>query len=452
MARDIIPHELNDWSQLNTAEDYLSDLDLTKPNINFGIHKYNERLWTSGFVGVGRLYSHDQTLIQSNGKEHIVVISSQYGMDPWKMLEKVMLDDEYEKYIEELNSNGKFLFRVFYNEPLIRLAQDEFNDGDLLYALSFINSCYFLCKKGLKKSMLHQEENYKSKVRGKIDVKKNIRENTCRGRNDRFYCKYINFTEDNIENRIIKDTLKKCKKIIEERFETAPEIIGRISFCMNILRHVSLVTIKASDFNSVSVSGLYMYYKPVLQQAKSIFSQKYYSYTAEDGRAVTKSVYTIPYMINMETLFEFYARTILKETFVGSRYKLDSYSRKWFLPHGATGVEDAERNIHLIPYCIPDIVVRDTTSGEALAVIDAKYKAHDRTVREDSLQLLSYVLLTGVNKCGFVFPGAETTLKQMRTSGADHLPLQTPFATNLKYYELILGSTPNAAVLEQMFL
>ena len=58
----------------------MSDLDLTKPDINFGIHKYNERLWTNGFVGVGRLYSHDQTLIQSNGKEHIVVISSQYGM------------------------------------------------------------------------------------------------------------------------------------------------------------------------------------------------------------------------------------------------------------------------------------------------------------------------------------------------------------------------------------
>ena len=303
MAREIIPHRLNDWSPINTAEEFWSDLDLSRPELNFGMHQYNGKLWTSGFVGVGRLYDKKQNIIQSSGKEHIAVISSQFGMNPWKMLEKVLTDNEYEDYAKELTENKKFLFKVFYNQPLIRLAQDEVSDGDLLYALSFINSCYFLCKKGLKKTMLHKEENYKSKVRGKIDIKKNIRENTCRGRNDRFYCKYIDFSEDNIENRIIKATLKKCKIIIDERFEACTESTSRIHFCMIALRQVSSVAIKASDFNSVSVSGLYMYYKPVLQQAKSIFNQKYYSYTAENGRTITKSVFTIPYMINMSGLF-----------------------------------------------------------------------------------------------------------------------------------------------------
>jgi hypothetical protein len=450
MAREIIPHRLNDWSQIDTTEEFWSNLDLSGQELNFGVHRHNERLWTSGFVGVGRLYGIDQNTIQTNGKEHIVVISSQYGMNPWKMLEKVLTDDEFEDYTKELADNGRFLFRVFYNQPLIRLAQDELSDGDLLYALSFINSCYFLCKKGLKKTMLHREENYNSKVRGKIDVKKNVRENTSRGRNDRFYCKYIDFSEDNLENRIIKATLKKCKAIIGERFEAITESTGRIHFCMHALRHVNSVTIKASDFNSVSVSGLYMYYKPVLQQAKSIFSQKYYSYTAENGRTIMKSVFTIPYMINMETLFEFYARTMFKESLDRARYALDDYSKKWFLARGVTCIEETEKDIHLIPYCIPDIVLRNKTSNEVLAVIDAKYKAHDRTARTDSLQLLSYVLLTGVKKCGFVFPGAETLLKQMRTSGAEYLPLQTPIVNDLKYYELILGGSLSEAVLEPL--
>lgn len=448
MAREIIPHKLNDWSQIDATEEFWFDLDLAKPELNFGIHMYKEKLWTSGFVGVGRLINRDQTIIQSNGKEHIVVISSQYGMNPWKMLEKVLVDDEYENYVEELARDGRFLFRVFYNQPLISLAQDEFNDGDLLYALSFINSCYFLCKKGLKKTMLHQEENYKSKVRGKIDVKKNIRENTCRGRNDRFYCNYIDFTEDNIENRILKATLKKCKEIVDERFGTNTESAERVHYCMHTLRRVKSVTIKASDFNSVSVSGLYMYYKPVLQQAKSVISQKYYSFTAENGKTITKSVYTIPYMINMETLFEFYARTMFKETLACTKYRLDEYSKKWFL----TCLDETKKGIHLIPYCIPDIVVRDKDTKEVLAVIDAKYKAHNRTARIDSLQLLSYVLLTGVKKCGFVFPGVETELKQLKTSGAEYLLLKTPFKDNLKYYELILGGTLNEKVLEQMLL
>jgi hypothetical protein len=451
MAREFYPHKLSDWTQIDAAtEEFWTDLDLARPELNFGIHRYNEKLWTSGFVGVGRLVDADQHVIQSNGKEHIVVISSQYGMNPWKMLEKVLSDDEYENYAEELKNDGRFLFRVFYEQPLIRLAQDEVSDGDLLYALSFINSCYLLCKKGLKKNMLHREENYKSKVRGKIDVKKNIRENTSRGRNDRFYCKYIDFTEDNIENRIIKATLKKCKTILDQRFEINPESSGRTHFCMHTLRHVSSVTIKASDFNSASVSGLYMYYKPVLQQAKSILSQKYYSYTAENGQTITKSAYTIPYMINMETLFEFYARAMLKETLNRKKYTLDDYSNKWFLARGVTCVEETERGIHLMPYSIPDIVVRDKLSNEALAVIDAKYKAHERSARTDTLQLLSYVLLTGVKKCGFVFPGVETALKQMKTSGTQCLPLQTPFADDLKYYELILGETLNETVLEQL--
>ncbi|MFS0594433.1 hypothetical protein AB1L05_22935 [Cytobacillus horneckiae] len=452
MAREIIPHELNDWSQCDENEEFWSDLDLSKPDINFGIHKYNDKLWTSGFVGVGRIYDYNQRPIQSNGKEHIVVISSQYGMDPWEMLEEVMADKEYESYIEELENDKKFLFRVFYDQPLIQLSQDKNIDGDVLYALSFINSCYFLCKKGLKKTMYHQEENYNSKVRGKIDVKKNIRQNTFRGRNDRFYCKYIDFTEDNIENRILKATLMKCKSIVEGRFKENSEIAKRVHFCRNVFRHVKLATIKTSDFNSVSVSGLYMYYKPLLQQARSIFSQKYYSYSADGGKTITKSVYTIPYMINMETLFEFYARTMIKKTLDKDKYELDEYSKKWFLQRNTTRIENAEKRIHLMPYCIPDIVIRDKTTNEALVVIDAKYKPHDRTSRIDSLQLLSYVLLTGVKRCGFVFPGPHTELKKMKTSRTDYLQLQTPFVSDLKYYELELGNIPNEKVLEKLFL
>lgn len=452
MARGNILHKLNDWSELGGNEEFLFDLDLSKPDLNFGIHKYKDRLWTSGFVGVGRVYDHNQMPIQSNGKEHIVIISSQYDMDPWEMLEKVMTDEEYESYLEELEKNGKYLFRVFYDQPLIQLAQDEKNDGDLLYALSFINSCYFLCKKGLKKTMYHQEENYNSQVRGKIDVKKNIRKNTCRGRNDRFYCKYIDFTEDNIENRILKVTLMKCKSIVEKRFKEYVEIKKRVYYCMNVFRRVKSVAIKISDFNNVSVSGLYMYYKPVLRQARSIFSQKYHSYSVDDEKIIKKSVYTIPYMINMETLFEFYARTMIKKHLDKEKYELDMYSKKWFIERGVTRIEDTEKGIHLMPYCIPDIVIRGKVNKEALVVIDAKYKSHNRSERNDSLQLLSYVLLTGVKKCAFVFPGEQTKLKEMKTSGTDYLQLQTPFVSELKYYELILGNILNEREVEKLFL
>ena len=67
--------------------------------------------------------------------------------------------------------------------------------------------------------------------------------------------------------------------------------------------------------------------------------------------------------------------------------------------------------------------------------IFAKYKEHLKTSRADSHQLLAYVFLTGVKKCGFIFPGTETYLK---TIGAGENELKLGDG-NTKYYELILS-------------
>lgn len=128
-------------------------IDLLRPEINFGIHRYNDNLWTSGQVGVGRLYDRNGVPIQDNGKEHVLIISSSYGLDPWTMLETVMLDDEYEVYMDELAADNKYLFHIFYDQPLIRLPQNANIDAEILFALSYINSCHALCKKGLKKRL-----------------------------------------------------------------------------------------------------------------------------------------------------------------------------------------------------------------------------------------------------------------------------------------------------------
>lgn len=447
MANRIIPKELEDWSKLDRNDPFYYGIDTSRDE-NFGIHVYNGNLWTSGYVGVGRLYGTDGRPLTTNGKEHVVVINSQYQMDQWVMLEKVMTDYEYDDYLAELEKDGEYLFEIFYDQPIVQLTQDHNCDADILYALSFINLCYSLCKKGIKKKMLHKEENLTSKIRGRIDVQKNIRKNTYNGRNDRFYCKYIDFTTDTIENRILKATLMRCKKIIEQKFEMNAEIVGRLYYCMNALRSVKLVTIRNKDFNNVSVTGLYAYYKPLIKQAKCILGQKYLSYIAEDGRNIVRSVYTIPYMINMEKVFEFYVRTVLRDLLDENRYYLEKYSKRVYLENGVTKREDAKQGIHLMTYCIPDIIICDKSTQKPVIVLDAKYKQDDKPVRTDSHQLLSYVLLTGAEKCGFVLPGQQTRLKNMQTN--DFLELNTPLIQQLKYYELILGNTIDAAEIQKI--
>lgn len=447
MAKEIIAHQICDWSKIDEKEGFWGRIDLLQPEINFGIHRYNNNLWTSGQVGVGRVYDRNGMPIQDNGKEHILVITSNYGLDPWQMLETVMLDDEYDVYMAELAADKRFLFNIFYDQPLIRLPQNVNIETDILFALSFINSCHALCKKGLKKSLIYHEENFTAKLRGKIDVNKNIKHNTARGRSDKFYCRYVDFTEDTVENRIVKAALLKCKAILNVKFKEESSINGKINYCLNSLRHVKTTNISNTDFNTSNIGGLYSYYKPVIQQARAILSLDFHNYEIEQKGAEKRFTYIIPYAINMETLFEYYARTELKRALKNSRYRVEQYSRRFYLQKDIDNSDDAEKGIHLMPFCIPDIIIYE--DDKPFIVIDAKYKMSGRPDRSDSHQLLAYVLLTGASRCGFVLPGRKTEVKEMVSSGDNYLPLAPHL---LRYYELLLGGNSNGEELKKVLL
>lgn len=447
MSKDIILHNIKDWSKIDERESFWGRIDLLSPNTNFGIHRYNNSLWTSGQVGVGRLFDKDSMPIQDNGKDHVLVVSSSYGLNPWAMLETVLLDDEYDAYIAELEKDNRYLFRIFYDQPVIRLPHGSVTEAETLFALSYVISCYELCKKGLKKSLIHYEENFTAKLRGKIDVSRNIKHNSARGRSDKFYCRYIDFTEDNIENRIIKAALLKCKGIIRQRFHEDSSIQKKGAFCFNALRHVKDVSIANSEFNSAEVGGLYSYYKPLLQQARAILGFKFQTYGEKTAEPEEKPVYSIPYVINMETLFEYYARTVLKRTFSADNYRVEKYSKKLFLQKDVLAPESAERGIHLMPFCIPDIVIcRD---NQPVLVIDAKYKMSGRPDRSDSHQLLAYVLLTGADRCAFILPSTETKVREMETTGDMFLNL---VSGDVRYYEMLLGDGNDSTALKSVLM
>lgn len=434
MSKDIILHYVKDWSKIDERESFWGKVDLLSPNTNFGIHRYNNALWTSGQVGIGRLFDRDGMPIQENGRDHVLVVSSNYDLNPWLMLENVLLDDEYDAYVAELENDGKYLFKVFYDQPIIRVPQGIGTDAETLFALSYASACYDLCKKGLKKSLIHHEDNFTGKLRGKIDVSKNIKHNSAKGRADKFFCRYIDFTEDNIENRIIKAALIKCKEILHRRFQEDTSIRKKIVFCLNALRRVKDISISNSDFNSAEVGGLYSYYKPVIQQARAILGFKFQNYSEAPSGDEDKFIYSIPYVINMETLFEYYARTILKQTFSEDCYRVEKYSKKLFLQKDVNAAEDAERGVHLMPFCIPDIIIMQNEIP--VLVIDAKYKASGRPDRGDSHQLLAYVLLTGADRCAFILPNKETEIRKMNSTNDNYFTLSNRL---IRYYELLLG-------------
>lgn len=245
--------------------------------------------------------------------------------------------------------------------------------------------------------------------------------------------------------RIVKAALLKCKSILKKRFKEETTVTGKINYCMNSLRRVKATTVNNTDFNSSNIGGLYSYYKPVIQQARAIMSLNFQNNPAENGAAENKYIYTIPYSINMETLFEYYARTELKKALKDSQYRVEQYSRRYYIQEGIDNSDDAEKGIHLMPFCIPDIIIYDNDTP--VAVIDAKYKMSGRPDRSDSHQLLAYVLLTGVQRCGFILPGNKTEVREMITSQDNYLPLAPRF---LRYYELLLGSNSDSKELRKV--
>ena len=114
MAKGYIFHYIKDWTKIDERDGFWGNVDLLRPDNNFGIHHFNNNLWTSGLVGVGRLFDRNNMPLQDNGKEHVLIVSSSYGLNPWPMLESVLLDDEYDSYVAELENSKKYLFKIFY--------------------------------------------------------------------------------------------------------------------------------------------------------------------------------------------------------------------------------------------------------------------------------------------------------------------------------------------------
>lgn len=362
---------------------------------------------TSGYVGVGWLKDYQgKTMVDPvSGEKLALMIVPRFSLNPWEMLIKVMNDLEYELYT--FGSNGDF-FKVHTGEELVPVPNTE-TGGELLAAISFVKECEKICKKHLRQAMDFKEENFNGKIVGNIQVAKHIKQNVSQAREDRIFCKYPIFTVDTLENRIMKAALIKAKKILRNNGIAAKEI-GRIySYCENSLRAVRTVSISKSDFNRVNTTGFNSCYKSVMGVAKTVLLGTGVNDLV--GKKTDEIRYVIPYTINMESLFEFYVRAVLKEYLrkdFDSNIVLDEYRMSQKNP--LLTLKDSDQQAYLMNHYVPDIALLERSDSESkyIAVFDVKYQnsmntVYSETRRHNSHQLLFYTLLLNVKRCGFIF-------------------------------------------------
>ena len=414
------PIYLKDWSKVPALHADLfrySQHPFKQDDITtFGLHFYQDKLWTGPYVGVGT--SDILKLRRGRIPRTAIMIQPRFGLDPWEMLDEILDDEEFPSYLSETERDRAPLFHIFTSEKPIVVPQQFAASGKRLLYLSFVNSCYALCRKGLKRSMGTSSKNYTSKIRGRINITKNLQLNTSRGRNDRFFCDFPNFTEDNIENRILKSALLRTSQSLRRSKLFPPEIEKRVRYCSNTLRHVSETKVLPSDFRFATANGLYSYYRHTLHLAEFILKEQFSIPDTKVCDDLRTAAPVVPYMINMQLLFELFCRARLKKT-LSDDLILDPYRTEFSVRESGKEVE----GLHLSNRLIPDIIIRCRSSHSVAALFDAKYKESSTVSREDTLQILAYSLATAADEVGFMFPPNDTLTSNYRKC----ITLRTPF-------------------------
>jgi len=389
--------------------------------INLGIRRINGKIYSGNYVGLCRLKDTGGNGIRSNdGREVILRVDPRFDVSVVDMLNFIKSDDEFERYlapqtcrmgdadreIEDLKNNALFYF--FDGEDPIFVRDNLAFNSSIITASVFLVLLKSLCSKPLMGRMLCQEENLVGKVKGKVLFGKNIRANTLKGRNDRFFCRYLQYTEDIIENQILKAALQKAALFVGRYFgsATGKENSYRdiIAYCQNALAHVEHRKVLRQDISKIKVTGCYVYYKPVIQAAKMVLNE----ITLEaNGEAVSTS-YIIPYAVSMDKLFEMYVRAYLKHIGIHSYLSSDEsgvhimkydYKSKVLEHTGGSFASYISGNIK------PDIILFDPQTNRSV-VFDVKYKtlSTSRYSREDRLQVLAYALMYDCTNVGIISP------------------------------------------------
>lgn len=408
--------------KINTDELLCSN---NKEIVNLGIRRINGRIYSGNYVGVCRIKDiSGKALLSNDGREVILKVEPRFPVSVVDMLNTLREDDEFERYlapqtnrlsdvnqeIEDLMDNE--LFHFWDAENPILLQDDIAKESSIVTASIYITILKSLCKRPLMGRMVCNEENLVGKLKGKILFSKNIRANTLKGRDDRIYCRYLRYSEDILENQVLLVALHKAELFLNQYFGSATGIRNSfremISYSRKALSHVSYTKISRLDLNKIKTTGVYVYYKPVINAAKMVLNE--ITLEANGESAITS--YVVPYAISMEKLFEMYVRAYLKKSGVLSYYSKEKGIR--ILQYDDKITVLREKNKVYANYIggniKPDIVIYDSET-EKYVVFDVKYKdsSKSRYARPDRMQILAYGLMLGCNNIGNIFPTQDGT-------------------------------------------
>ncbi|WP_456063295.1 5-methylcytosine restriction system specificity protein McrC [Capnocytophaga leadbetteri] len=264
------------------------------------------------------------------------------------------------------------LIKIYWEEPPITIEQQKDTLTPFLM-VQFLLLLKRIVRKGLKKSYYTVEENLNSRIKGKIQLGKHLKQNVFKNKLTAHVCRYQEFGMDSLENRF----LKKVLQFIISFKNTHPNyfagndksICELITYCSP---HFELISeeINIESLKKLTTNIFFKEYEEAIRIGKHILKRFSYNITE-----TTQQKVTIPsFWIDMPKLFELYVYKKLQEQFGG---------REEVLYHFIADYTELDFLLNTPKYKM---------------VIDAKYKPiyEDSRVIDDIRQVSGYARLTDV--------------------------------------------------------
>jgi len=333
--------------------------DSNLPCLSVSIINEQASIESSYYIGLGWLRPWNKpVLIEPK------VNNESKKLDHIKMLIEALKEPENLNHLDGL-------MEIHFGEEWIPVEGDYEVVLTPFLVAQFLMTVRSIVRKGLKKEYYRVTENLQSRIKGRILVSQQIRENVVRNRLTNTVCSYQEFGVDSSSNRFLKYVLKYVSTQLHNFKEEGLKntLIEPLTYCLGGIQTVS--DEKFYQFKQKENNPLYREYNTAIQLGNQILQLMDHNLTKTSE---VKKAYP-PHWIDMSKLFELYVFKKLREKFTG--YQSVQYHIK--------------ANYQELDFLIND--------GDFKAVVDAKYKPRYRSGNpsmEDARQISGYARLNKI--------------------------------------------------------
>lgn len=264
----------------------------------------------------------DQPLITESGYYASYVIGAQW-FDKAKTMPLVVTTKYGCEHIDFLK-----MFSICFNSGIeakdfsmiygIDMEQPRIKAPELKSVLSPLIVTHFLAvvreivKRGLKKDYVQREENLK-KVKGRIAILRNERMNVLKKHYDKVFCRYQEYSEDSVENRLLKKALKFSQQILQVKgiSESMLPLQHVVHECLSAFANVG-DQIEVWEVKTIKHHEIFKEYDDAIKLAQMILHRYDYSIT---NITTTEEEYCPVFWIDMAMLYEHYVLGLLREAY-----------------------------------------------------------------------------------------------------------------------------------------